>query len=157
MQKSISLFTFIVFFSLFANAQKGWRLGVAVQAGLANNSKYGLVIGADARIQTNISGKDFFILTSGITHFFDTPKTLNGFTYVPVKVGVKSYLAKHFYVSGEAGIGCSLQKEINNSFVWSPAMGISTKTMDVSIRYENYDAYQNFQHLALRLAYGFKL
>lgn len=147
----------ILFLAARSNAQSGWRMGLALNAGHATNEIYGFTLGADFRLQKNLGDKNFFILTSGITHFFDTEKTLDGFSYVPLKAGIKSFFAKHFYITGEAGVGFGLNKGSDPSFLWAPSLGYSGKKVDVSIKYEDFNEQKYVKQVALRIAYGFKL
>jgi hypothetical protein len=148
----------IIVFSLFINqssAQNAWRLGIAGNAGIATNKVYGLVLGADVRLQTKFDERNLFILTSGLTHFFDTQKTIDGFTYVPLKAGFKTFFVPKLYVAAEAGVGFGLNKGSDASFLWSPSFGYSGKKLDVSIKYEDFTEVKYLQQVALRIAYGF--
>ncbi len=150
----------IIVFTLIVNqssAQNAWRLGIAGNAGLASNKVYGLVLGADVRLQTKFDERNLFILTSGLTHFFDTQKTIDGFTYVPLKAGFKTFFVPKLYVAAEAGVGFGLNKGSDASFLWSPSFGYSGKKLDVSIKYEDFTEVKYLQQVALRIAYGFNL
>jgi hypothetical protein len=150
----------IIVFTLIVNqssAQNAWRLGIAGNAGIASNKIYGLVLGADVRLQTKFDERNLFILTSGLTHFFDTQKTIDGFTYVPLKAGFKTFFVPKLYVAAEAGVGFGLNKGSDASFLWSPSFGYSGKKLDVSIKYEDFTEVKYLQQVALRIAYGFKL
>ncbi len=150
----------IIVFTLFINqssAQNAWRLGIAGNAGIATNKVYGLVLGADVRLQTKFDERNLFILTSGLTHFFDTQKTIDGFTYVPLKAGFKTFFVPKLYVAAEAGVGFGLNKGSDASFLWSPSFGYSGKKLDVSIKYEDFTEVKYLQQVALRIAYGFNL
>lgn len=150
----------IIVFTLIVNqssAQNAWRLGIAGNAGIASNKIYGLVLGADVRLQTKFDERNLFILTSGLTHFFDIQKTIDGFTYVPLKAGFKTFFVPKLYVAAEAGVGFGLNKGSDASFLWSPSFGYSGKKLDVSIKYEDFTEVKYLQQVALRIAYGFKL
>jgi hypothetical protein len=150
----------IIVFTLIVNqssAQNAWRLGIAGNAGIATNKVYGLVLGADVRLQTKFDERNLFILTSGLTHFFDTQKTIDGFTYVPLKAGFKTFFVPKLYVAAEAGVGFGLNKGSDASFLWSPSFGYSGKKLDVSIKYEDFTEVKYLQQVALRIAYGFNL
>jgi len=150
-------FAIIVFCCLQAKSQTGWRMGISLNPGYATNSIYGFTLGSDIRVQKNLGTKNFFLLTTGITHFFDTEKTIDGFTYVPLKAGIKTYLAKHVYIAGELGAGFGLNKGSDASFLWSPSFGYSGKKIDISIKYEDFTEGDYTKQVALRFAYGFKL
>lgn len=147
----------LIFFANTVQAQSAWRLGLAGNAGLASNKVYGLVLGVDMRLQTKFDERNLFILTTGLTHFFDTQKTIDGFTYVPLKAGFKTFFVPKFYIAGEAGVGFGLNKGSDPSFLWSPSFGYSGKKLDISIKYEDFTEVKYLQQVALRVAYGFKL
>jgi len=144
------------FFSA-VDAQKSWRMGVGVSAGAATTNVYGLVLGADARFQKGVAENTSFIFTTGFTHFLDTDKTIRSFSYVPVKLGLKSFVNKHFYFAGEVGAGLGISKNAGSSFVWSPSAGYSFKSIDLAVKYEDFTAFETTKQIAIRLAYGFKL
>lgn len=150
----------VIICSLIINqskAQNAWRLGIAGNAGLASNKIYGLVLGVDMRLQTKFDERNLFVLTTGLTHFFDTQKTIDGFTYVPLKAGFKTFFVPKLYIAAEAGVGFGLNKGSDPSFLWSPSFGYSGKKLDISIKYEDFTEAKNVQQVALRVAYGFKL
>lgn len=147
----------LIFFANTVQAQSAWRLGLAGNAGLASNKVYGLVLGVDMRLQTKFDERNLFILTTGLTHFFDTQKTIDGFTYVPLKAGFKTFFVPKLYIAGEAGVGFGLNKGSDASFLWSPSFGYSGKKLDISIKYEDFTEVKYLQQVALRVAYGFKL
>lgn len=147
----------LIFFANTVQAQSAWRLGLAGNAGLASNKVYGLVLGIDMRLQTKLDDRNLFILTTGLTHFFDTQKTIDGFTYVPLKAGFKTFFVPNLYIAAEAGVGFGLNKGSDASFLWSPSFGYSGKKLDISIKYEDFTEGSNLQQVALRIAYGFKL
>ena len=139
------------------NAQNAWRMGVAGNFGNASNSVFGFVLGADLRVQTKFDDRNLFILTTGITHFFDTKNTIDGFTYVPLKAGLKTFFVPKLYIAAEFGAGFGLNKGSDASFLWSPSFGYSGKKLVISIKYEDFTEEKYMKQVALRLAYGFNL
>ncbi len=165
------IFLSIVLISLFsinshkAIAQKEWRMGISAIPGVATNGGYGFVFGSDVRLQKGIANNMSFIFTTGITEFFKKG-TVAGMGYIPVKPGVKYFFDKNVYAGGEVGIGFGLVKGSGRSFIWSPTIGLSFKTVDISIKYEDASDFKfvkdytnnNYcKQFALRIAYGFTL
>lgn len=159
MMKKLVAFCVIVLTVLVTenvNAQK-WKLGVAVVPGIASNGGYGFVLGADARLQTNIVDKTYFILSTGVTEFFKKDP-MPGFGYIPVKPGVKFFFAENAYAAGEIGIGFGLVKGSGRSFLWSPSVGLSFKDFDISLKYEEASDFGKYtKFFGLRVAKGFDL
>ena len=158
MKKVCKYFIVVVAFLICtqAVAPKGWRVGVSINPGISTTESYGFVLGSDVRLQTGIGNKVSFILTSGLTHFFETVKS-NAYTVVPIKGGFKSFLGDNLYAAIEAGVGVGLSKGTEASFVWSPSFGLAFKQIDVSLKYEDFTKYQSTKQVALRFAYGFKV
>ena len=157
----------ILFVATQVNAQKGdksWRMGISAMPGVATNGGYGFVFGSDIRLQTEIADKLQFTLTTGLTGFFKKDN-VKGMSYIPVKPGLKYFLGENLYVGGEAGIAFGLVKNSGRSFVWAPAIGLSFKTVDIGVKYEDASDFKfgdltnnNYcKQFALRVAYGFSL
>jgi hypothetical protein len=158
--KSVGKFLLLVsicFIASSASAQKGWRLGVGLNPGISTTEYYGFILGADARLQTSIGKGNSLIITSGVTSFFKTVKD-SSYTVIPFKAGIKSFLGDNVYVALEAGVGLGLNKNKTGAgFVWSPSIGLAFKTIDISLKYEDFIKYSASKQIALRFAYGFKL
>ncbi len=162
--------TFIVAISLLlanhVNAQKteepnydqGFRLGFGINAGVPTDEDvYNYALGADARLQYDLSKKTSLILTTGFTNLFisNDRKDLG---IIPVKAGFKAFVWEdQFYVLGEVGGAFAVTNGVNqHTYLFAPGIGYASKYIDVSVRYEGYTEYDTNQ-IALRLAYGFKL
>lgn len=156
------------------NYDEGFRLGFGISPGymLPNNSDdEGLfALGADVRLQYDLSKRTSITLTTGYQHFFTPKVTFNtGFSTVtlnpddigmiPVKAGFKAFFWEdQFYALGEAGAGFIVtdQETENTNIILSPGIGWASKYIDLSLRYEHYTEFETGQ-IALRLAYGFRL
>ncbi|UEG52073.1 hypothetical protein LLH06_13995 [Mucilaginibacter daejeonensis] len=173
-----------------ANAQttpaKAWRLGIGVEGmaptgNLHNISNFGL--GGTARIQYGINNNVALTLTSGYYNFFgkeNTTTITNGtsvtritnkavdFGVVPVKAGIKAFIADGFYIAGEVGAGFEtkdayrgLTGDYNKKatkLILAPGLGYSWSNVDLGVRYENFSGNNNnYGMVAARLAYGFAL
>jgi hypothetical protein len=132
--------------------KKGFRLGFALNGGIPMNNNFDFSLGADARLQYNITPKTSVAGTTGYTHFFDGGAPDSGF--IPLKVGFKRFLDNQFYALGEMGAGVGVTSGMGTTFIWAPGIGVATKNIDVSLRYENYNHFDTSQ-VSLRVAYGF--
>jgi len=130
-----------------------WRIGYGLNGGIPINDNYNFSLGADGRLQYDLTRKTSLAVTTGYTHLF-SPGDDGGF--IPAKLGFKAFLGNQFYVLGEAGGAFGTTKEMGNSFIWAPGIGVATKHIDISLRYENYSDFNTGQ-ISLRLAYGYQL
>ncbi|OYX81355.1 MAG: hypothetical protein B7Y83_17335 [Flavobacteriales bacterium 32-34-25] len=152
------------------NYDQGFRLGFGLNAGYATEDPYKLALGADARLQYDLTKRYSITLTTGYNNIFvsesDGGKDLG---FIPVKAGLKAFVWNdQFYLTGEAGAAFSVANNYNQtSLLLAPGIGYATKYIDISARYEHYSDFQTinndgtpgqgFGQVALRLAYGFKL
>lgn len=128
------------------------RLGYGFNGGIPIKD-YVFAGGIDGRIQYDITLKSSLIGTTGYTHYFSS--TVSDIAYIPAKAGFKSHIGDQIYILGELGAAFSTTGE-GVSFLWNPGIGVATKHIDISLRYENVGNFNTGQ-LALRLAYGYKL
>lgn len=140
------------------NYDQGFRLGFGLNAGVPTDEDvYNYALGADARLQYDLSKKTSLILTTGFTNLFisNDRKDLG---IIPVKAGFKAFVWEdQFYVLGEVGGAFAVTNGVNqHTYLYAPGIGYATKYIDLSLRYEGYTEYDTNQ-VALRLAYGFKL
>lgn len=146
---------------------QGWRLGVGVNVGLPTNDPYDYNLGADARLQYDISKRYSVTFTTGFSNFFVKGDD-NDLGYIPAKIGFKGFILKdQLYLMGEAGLAFAVTNDYNkNSLILAPSIGYATKYVDISLRYEHYndfpyvkdgEAKEGLGQIALRLAYGFRL
>jgi hypothetical protein len=129
-------------------------LGYGFNGGIALSDAFDYSLGVDGRLQYDASLKTSLLVTTGYTHLFDNE--VKGLGIVPIKLGFKSYFGDQLYVLGEIGAAIGTKTGMGTSFLWSPGIGVATKHIDVSLRYENYNKLETGQ-IALRLAYGYKL
>ena len=176
MKESINILGILLvfLFSNFAVAQlksenyeRNFKLGVGLNTGVPFNDPYSFNIGADARLQYNISANYSITLTSGYNNLFVKGDGKN-LGYVPIKVGYKTFLfSNEFYVMGEFGGAFTTTKDISdNSVLFSPSIGYATKYVDISLRYEVLKDFtvirdnvedNGMSQIMVRLAYGFDL
>lgn len=149
-----------LFFTTNVSAQK---LGVGINLGVPTTDGYSFAIGADARLQFDVSKQLSIPVTVGYTHFLG--KEIGGsdvpdFGYIPVKAGVKVFFdetGSGLYGLGEIGAGFGVTNGSGTSFLYSPAVGYAFSSgLDLGVKYEGLSK-GDLGHVALRIAYGFKL
>ncbi len=158
--KKISIAVFALLFATTAFAQKsnpsdyprGFRLGFGLSGGFDTNSDYDFGLGADVRLQYDLSRKTSLTLTSGYTHLFAEEDA----GFIPAKIGFKSFVSKNIYLMAEGGAAVSATSDFDSSALLAPSIGFANRYIDVSIRYENY-LNNDLDQLGLRIAYGFSL
>ncbi len=123
-------------------------------------------LGGTARMQVGLSYNLAVIVTSGYYNMFDKNVTINGVTskgpglgIIPAKVGLKGFLGKGIYFTGETGAGFETSRDDNTNqkdtkAILAGGLGYETKSWDVGVRYESFIG-QNFNYglIGLRLAY----
>ena len=140
------------------NYEQGFRLGVGINGGVPTNEDfYNYSLGADVRLQYDLTKRYSAVLTTGFTNLFIS-NNVKDLGFIPVKVGFKAFVWEdQFYVLGEVGGGIAVTNGYKqDTYLWSPGVGYAGKDIDVSLRYEAYTEYDTNQ-IALRIAYGFKL
>ena len=149
------------------NYDQKFKLGFGINAGTVFDDPYEFSLGADARLQYDLSKRYSLTLTSGFTNLFINGKD-NDLGFIPVKAGFKAFVFKDtFYLMGEIGAAFAVTNNYNkNSLLLAPSIGYATKYIDISLRYERYNDFPNYNdnkigkgvgQLGLRLAYGFEL
>ncbi|WP_184542399.1 hypothetical protein [Mucilaginibacter sp. FT3.2] len=158
------------------------RFGVGVEGllpvgNLHDGSNVGL--GGTARLQYGVNKNVALTLTSGYYNFFGktvsesvtTPTGTATTSFkgrslgiVPVKAGIKAFVADGFYFSGEAGAGFEVHEPIagedkSTKLILAPGLGYATKSWDIGARYENFSGGNSGSYgtVGLRIAYGFGL
>lgn len=174
--KMLFAFAITMLFASHVNAQEttenydqGFRLGVGVNAGYATDDPYKLVLGADTRLQYDLSKRYSLTLTTGFTNLFVSESDGSDVGFIPAKAGFKAFVWNNqFYVMGEAGAAFAVTNGYNKtSLLLAPTIGYATKYVDISVHYENYADFARMNsngtmgkgvgQVGVRLAYGFKL
>ena len=142
--------------------------GLIPVGSLSNTESFAL--GITPRLQYALTDKLALTFTSGFYHFF--PKNyyvtdgLGDGIYakyhldiVPVKAGLKLFVAKNIYLAGEVGAGFEVEDGGGPvKLILSPAVGYASKHWDIGVRYENFSGNNNaYGALGLRMGYGFGL
>ena len=152
-----------------ANYDQGFRLGFGLNAGYAVHDPYKLTLGADARLQYDLSKRYSVTLTTGFTNLFVSQADGSDLGFIPAKAGFKAFVWNdQFYVMGEAGAAFAVTNGNNQtSLLLAPSIGYATKYIDISLRYEHYNDFARLNNngsagtgvgqVGVRLAYGFEL
>ncbi len=150
------------------NYDQGFRIGIGINAGAPFEKPYDFNLGADARLQYDLSKKYSLTITSGYNNLFVDGDN-NDLGYIPAKVGFKAFVIEdQFYLMGEAGAAIAVTNSYNKtSLLVSPSIGYATKYIDFSLRYEflpdfprlnnSNNQVNGINQVSLRLAYGFAL
>ena len=150
------------------------RFGIGLEAGVPTGNAHTYLssfeAGGTARLQLGLSSNLAVIATSGFYNMFSKNVTVNGVTsespglgIVPVKGGIKAFLGKGLYFTGEAGAGFETSKDDATNqkdvkLILSPGLGYATDKWDVGVRYESFTGQSfNYGLIGLRVAYGFSL
>nr|HRM12958.1 hypothetical protein [Flavobacterium sp.] len=144
--KILFVFVIAIMFAGNANAQEtakydqGFRLGFGANAGYSIDDPYKLALGADARVQYDLSKRYSLTLTTGFTNLFVSKADGSDLGFIPAKAGFKAFVWNdQFYVMGEAGAAFAITNGYNKtSLLVSPTIGYATKYIDLSVHYEHY-------------------
>jgi hypothetical protein len=149
------------------NFDPGFRLGFGINGGLPLDDPYDYNLGADARLQYDLSQRYSLTLTTGFSNMFVSGEN-NDLGYIPAKAGFKAFVLKdQLYLMGEVGAAFAVTNGYNKtSLLLSPAIGYANDNIDISLRYEHFNDFpvvkndvtkDGLGQISLRLAYGFKL
>lgn len=151
------------------NYDQGFRLGVGLNAGYATHDPYKLALGADARLQYDISKRYSATLTTGFSNLFVSKADGSDLGFIPAKAGFKAFVwDDQFYVMGEAGAAFAVTNGYHKtSLLLAPSIGYATKYIDISLHYDFYNDFARVNNngsvgkgvgqVGVRLAYGFDL
>ena len=119
------------------NYDQGFKMGIGITAGYVFEDPYELALGADARLQYDLSKRYSITFTTGFSNLFVDGKD-NDLGFIPAKAGFKAFVWEdQFYVMGEAGAAFAVTNNYDKtSFLVSPSFGYATKYIDLSLRYE---------------------
>jgi hypothetical protein len=151
------------------NYDQGFKLGFGVSGGYATKDPYKLALGADARLQYDLTKRYSLTLTTGFTNLFVSKADGSDLGFIPAKAGFKAFIWNdEFYVMGEAGAAFAVTNGYDQtSLILAPSIGYASKYIDISLRYEHYSDFPTVNNngtagkglgqVAIRLAYGFAL
>jgi hypothetical protein len=151
------------------NYDQGFKLGFGITGGYAVNDPYKLALGADTRLQYDLTKRYSLTLTTGFTNLFVSKADGSDLGCIPAKAGFKAFVWNdEFYVMGEAGAAFAVTNGYDQtSLILAPSIGYAAKYIDVSLRYEHYSDFPKMNNsgttgkgvgqIGVRLAYGFEL
>jgi hypothetical protein len=158
-----------LFFSTNVNAQESRKFGVGLTVGVPTTDLYSLSLGADARMQFDVTKRLSIPVAAGYNHYIakDNVLDLPDYGYIPVKTGLKYFFdpsGSGLYAMGEVGAAFGVTSDAKTTFLYAPTVGYSFSSgLDLGVRYENTGkgvdrpGAPEMGQVALRIAYGFKL
>jgi hypothetical protein len=186
--KKIIYLIALIGFSFSAKAQYSavpdtTRVSIGLNGGTMDGpigQQYKFNIGASLQVDVPYSEKLYFTGNAGYTNFSpnnstfgNNPEAIQGVVLAnmqvaPVKVGIKYFLIRTFYVQGEVGETLLLNKSAiyglnSTAFTYAPQMGILFKLqhksyIDAGVRLERFQSYYGDgsynTFLGLRVAYA---
>ncbi len=178
MKKLLLSLALVAGLGLAANAQKkdpamgGSKIGVgadfAFPMGDAGDA-YKFGVGGSLNFQAPIASKLNFVGEAGYLTFSGKEVTVMGLTYkqpsygsVPVKAGVRYFLAENFYAQGQLGASFSTEKGGSTAFVYAPSLGVEfpvadKMAIDLGARYEGWSNNGTLSFIGVRAALNFGL
>ena len=124
----ISLLLLFVVFADFAFGQtSGKGFGVGLELGFPTNSIYNIGFGGSGKAEVPLVSSLSLSVTAGYTNFYyksgliGSVKSQDPAGFLPLKAGLKYYLAEGFYIEGEAGT--SIETNYNKDKLFAFALG----------------------------------
>jgi hypothetical protein len=157
-----------LFLSTNVKAQESRKFGIGLTVGVPTTDLYSLSLGADARMQFDVTKRLSVPVAAGYNHYIAKDNTgLPDYGYIPVKTGLKYFFdpsGSGLYAMGEIGAAFGVTNDAKTSFLYAPTVGYSwSNGLDLGVRYENTGkgidrpGAPEMGQVALRIAYGFKL
>ena len=121
-------------------------------------------VGGSLNLQVPVANKLNFVGEAGYLNF--TSKEILGHTFstgtVPLKAGLRYFLAENFYAQGQVGAAISTEKNGNTAFLYAPSVGVEfpvsdKMAIDVGARYEGWSNKGTSSFIGLRAALNFGL
>jgi len=151
-------------------AMSGQKLGIGVDFGLPTgdlNKGYKLGIGGSLLFQTPVAQNLNFTASAGYLSFtgkeFTSPGIgtykVQSYAAIPVKAGLRYFLAENIFVGGELGAAFGTSSGAGTSFVYAPNLGVEfpvadKSTIELGARYESWSK-GPARFVGFRLAYNF--
>lgn len=166
MKKSVLIVALTLFVSLTGFAQKeNFKFSVGAELGFAAGSfsnTHSIGIGGSAQAEFPLQDKLNGVAYGGILFYngksYSNNLKYTGMTIIPVRVGVKYFLADGFYGAFLAGLGFLGNYGSGAAFSYSPQIGYefntkSGKAVDATIKYDAYSKNGTIGAVNFRLAY----
>lgn len=155
-------------------AMSGQKLGIGADFAFPTGDfgdGYDFGYGGSLQFQTPIATKLNFTASAGYLTFKAKDITLPGigtfspgrFNSIPVKAGIRYFLAENFYAGGELGASFATGDNSGTAFVYTPNIGVefpvaNKASIDLGARYEAWSRDgSTARFVGLRLAYNFGL
>ncbi|QNK63010.1 outer membrane beta-barrel protein [Pedobacter sp. PAMC26386] len=151
-------------------AMSGQKLGIGVDFGLPTgdlNKTHKLGIGGSLLFQTPIAQSLNFTASAGYLSFAGKDIISSGsssikfanYAAIPVKAGVRYFLAENIFVGGELGAAFGTSSGSGTSFIYTPNVGVEfpvadKSTIELGARYESWSK-GPARFVGFRLAYNF--
>jgi hypothetical protein len=144
-------------------AQKGGsQFSVGLEAGLPVGSfsnTHTVLIGGSLKYEAPIATGTNFTLTAGYTSAQGKTVGVVKFPalgYIPVKAGIKYFLADAFYGEAQVGAAFSTQSGGGTAFAYSPGIGYKfSDVIDLGVRYEAWSKNGTIGQIGARLGFTF--
>lgn len=167
MRKVLLISAIALCISFAVNAQdKGIKFSVGAELGFATggfSNTHSIGIGGSAQLEIPLQDKLNGVAYAGILAYNGKSAgsgiKFKGQTIIPVRVGVKYFLAGGFYGAFQTGLGF-LGNSGGTAFSYSPQVGYefqtrSGKAVDATFKYDAYSKNGTIGAMGFRLAYIF--
>ncbi|MGE6221376.1 hypothetical protein [Nubsella zeaxanthinifaciens] len=178
MKKLLLSLALVAGLGLAANAQtkdpamNGSKLGVGADFAFPMGSfgdTYNFGVGGSLNLQAPIASKLNFVGEAGYLSF--TGKEINtgigtfkapSIGFVPLKAGIRYFLAENFYAQGQLGAAISTETNGGTAFLYAPSLGFefpvdNKLAIDFGARYEGWSKNGTSSFIGLRAALNFGL
>ncbi len=174
--KKLFLLTAIAGFFAFSGAKaqdaamSGPKLGIGAEfafpmGDFGDVSKFG--VGGSLQYQHPIANKLNVTGSAGYLNFQGKDIEGTGLKFantgfIPVKAGLRYFLAENIFVAGELGAAFGTSDGAGTAFAYSPGVGVEfpvadKSTLELSGRYEGWSNNGTLSFIGLRLAWNFGL
>ncbi|MFN0257824.1 outer membrane beta-barrel protein [Pedobacter ureilyticus] len=178
MKKLLLSLALVAGLGLAANAQtkdpamNGSKIGVGADFAFPMGDLkdgYDFGVGGSLNFQAPIANKLNFVGEAGYLSFTGKEVTFMGVTAkapsfgsIPVKAGVRYFLAENFYAQGQLGAAFSTESGGGTSFLYAPSVGVEfpvadKMAIDFGARYEGWSNNGTASFIGLRAALNFGL
>ncbi|SMC49965.1 outer membrane beta-barrel protein [Pedobacter africanus] len=153
-------------------AMSGPKLGIGAEfafpmGDFGDGYKFG--VGGSLQYQHPIANKLNLTGSAGYLNFTGKEVTVLGTTFkneaigfIPVKAGLRYFLAENIFVGGELGAVFGTKDGVGTAFAYSPGVGVEfpvadKSTIELGGRYEGWSNDGTSSFIGLRLAWNFGL
>ncbi|WP_037440606.1 outer membrane beta-barrel protein, partial [Pedobacter antarcticus] len=146
-------------------AMSGAKLGIGADFAFPTGNTgdvYKLGYGGSLEFQTPIADRLNFTASAGYLTFTGKEYGFGGitikardFSAVPVKVGIKYFLAENFYAGGQVGASFGTSDGAGTAFAYTPGIGVEFPvadkgSIDLGARYEGWSAKNENQFVPVK-------